>query len=476
VEREARQKAKTNQQIRDSLLAFVRRSFPDYLAGWVHEEVCEALEAFSRACAAGESPRLMINLPFRHGKSFLSSERFPAWHLGRHPDHEIILASYAQDLSNTFSRRVKDLVQEDWYKEAFPTFSLKGDSKAVNHWQTDQGGGLKAVGIKGGSTGHGAHVLILDDIYKDVEQADSPTYRDKVDELYKTSLYSRLAPGGGVLILNTRWHDDDLNGRIIDKEGHRWRVVAYPATAVEDEPHRKKGDPLHPERYDAEAIADLHVQLGPKRASALLQQDPIPDGGGIFQKAWAVYWHPSDGVAKHKLDPQHLMGGRKVLSIDCNFKKTTSGSHVAVLLLWSKGPNLYLLDGWWERVGFVDTLAKCRQMTGRWHPVRRTFIEDKANGSAVIDVLEEELPGLIAVNPRGGKEARAHAVSGYVKAGNLILPHPSLGYRWAADFERLLFRFPASKPDDPIDALTQAMSHELGGKGASWLHRLLNHT
>lgn len=186
---------------RRNLLYFTKRTHPNYQAGWVHEDICRRLEKFSRDVAEKKGPRLMLLVPPRHGKSEIASIRFPAWHLGHHPDHEIINCGYNTDLPMKFSRRVRELLRDKGYHAMFSDTKLDPDSQSVEAWNTLAGGGFTAAGVGGGITGKGAHILIIDDPIKNMEEADSPVTRETLWDWYWSTAYTRLAPGGGVLVI-----------------------------------------------------------------------------------------------------------------------------------------------------------------------------------------------------------------------------------------------------------------------------------
>jgi len=291
---------------RRSLLYFTKQFHRNYIDGWVHRDICRRLEKFVRDVAAGKSPRLMLFMPPRHGKSELASKSLPAWALGHHPHFEIIASSYAVSLPLGFSRKVRGLLRDAEYQQIFPNARVDNDNQSAEGWMTTKEGGYVPAGVGGGITGKGAHMLLIDDPVKDDEEADSATQRDKVWDWYGSTAKTRLAPGGGVLVIQTRWHDDDLAGRMLlqmkeqiaeanelmsdakdrlaraDSVEERkeieqeiaqleqewedidhWEVVSYPAIAEQDEyltpdgkitgfeePKakllRKKGEALHP--------------------------------------------------------------------------------------------------------------------------------------------------------------------------------------------------------------------------------------
>lgn len=277
------------------LLPFVQRFNDEYQAGWVHKDICRRLEDFSLAVAERRSPRLMLMMPPRTGKSLLASQMFPAWHLGHYPDHEFITTSYSADLAVGFSRKVREIMRAKAYQALYPEIRLSKDSQRADHWQiAEKSGGLVAAGVGGSITGRGAHILVIDDPFRNRDDADSETVRTTVKNWYTSTAYTRLAPGGGVLCIATRWHDDDLLGwleYLSEKgEGDRWEIIRYPAIAEEDEPYRKKGEALHPERFDLEALERIKRAVGPRDWSALYQQKPVPDSGSFFTRdMFAMY-------------------------------------------------------------------------------------------------------------------------------------------------------------------------------------------
>lgn len=311
---------------RRRFMPFVKRMNPKYLDGWVHQDIAERLERFSEAVARGESPRLMLLVPPRHGKSELASKNFPPWHLGRYPDHEFISCSYNVSLAMGFSRKVQQIMDDSAYQSVFET-RLDPNNRSAESWGlAGYPGGLVAAGIGGPITGKGAHILAIDDPIKNAEEADSPDARAKIWEWYLSTAYSRLAPGGGVLIIQTWWHDDDLAGKLqqvmaeemkeamaegrpVDPDVDMFEIVKYPAIATEDEyldedtkeivynecPARgrllrRRGEALHAARYDLAKLNRIRRQNRKSDGSdgrwwsALYQQNPVPEDGDYFTK------------------------------------------------------------------------------------------------------------------------------------------------------------------------------------------------
>jgi len=259
---EARKELAERELARKSLLKFIKRFNPTYLAGWIHVDICNRLEQFLKDIENGLSPRLMLFVPPRHGKSLISSQNFPAWALGQHPDWEIIAASYGSSLPLKFSRHVRGLLRDPMYQGIFPDIKLDKDNEAAEGWMTTAGGGYLPAGVAGGITGKGAHILVIDDPIKDAEEADSETQREKVWDWYGSTAYSRLAPNSGVLIIQTRWHDDDLSGRLIAQMQERVRSIEEIDRELHEQLEAERGE-LSVEEYvyKEDAIQDKVVSL-----------------------------------------------------------------------------------------------------------------------------------------------------------------------------------------------------------------------
>lgn len=431
---------------RRSLVRFVSDSQRGYMAGWVHRDICSHLEAFSAAVAEGRSPRLMLSMPPQHGKSFIASERWPVWHLGKHPEHRIGVASYAQDLSTAFSVRARDLAAE-YGVATFPaTLEMKPGRKTMESWETTAGGGYKAVGVGSALTGHGVHILIVDDPHKDMQDAMSETARERVKEWYRSTAYTRLRPGGGILIIQTRWHEDDLSGWLLaeaqaSSSADQWQVIRYPAIAEVDEAHRKAGEALHPERYTLDHYRPL--MRFKSTWEALYQQRPTVAAGNLFRWEWARFYD----LAPARFD-------EVVQSWDCAFKDADDSDYVVGQVWGRRGGEFYLLDQVRGHLGMPATVEAILAMRAKWTKARAILVEDKANGPAVMQALRGKVPGLIAVNPEGGKVARAHAVAPFFEAGNVYLPRAA---SWLNDYMHELTSFPRLKHDDQVDATTQAL-------------------
>jgi len=234
--------------------------------------------------------RLIIAMPPRHGKTLTVSKLFTAWYLGRNPAHRVMAVSYGQGLANKNSRFARNLIRSQAYRGIFPYTTLAQGSRSVQSWDiedTSGEGGMEALGIGGGAAGKGAHILVMDDLVKNRKQAESITYRNNTWDAIHDDLLTRLAPGGAVILMATRWHQDDPTGRFLKQEADKWTILNLPALAIEhDALGRAVDEALWPERFDEANLLEKKRSLGPYGWTSLYQQDPKPSEGGILKKAW----------------------------------------------------------------------------------------------------------------------------------------------------------------------------------------------
>lgn len=432
----------------------------NYRMNWHHRLLCDYLDKL----ACKEIRRLMVFMPPRHGKSELVSRKFPAYLLGRNPDTSIISCSYSADLASRMNRDVQRLIDSEQYLELFPGTQLSNQhtrrfyetryTRNNNMFEVvDKKGTYRSSGVGGGITGMGGEYIIIDDPVKNREDADSATMREKVYDWYTSTLYTRLEKDGCILLTLTRWHEDDLAGKLLKaaQEGaDQWTILELPAVCeYPPKPYdvRQEGEALWKWKYDEEALEKMKVTVGSRDWAALYQQHPTPGEGGTFKREWWNYY---------KVLPDGLYDF--VQSWDCTFKDAQSSDYVVGQVWARKGSSRYLLDQVRGRMSFTETLRAIRSLSAKWPQAIRKLVEDKANGTAVIDVLRKEIPGLIPVEPEGGKIVRANAVTAVAEAGNIYLPDPSIA-PWVHDFVEEHAVFPNGANDDQVDAQTQANTY-----------------
>ncbi len=393
-------------------------------------------------------------MPPRNGKSMSVSETFPSWFIMKNPHRRVIEVSYGEDLAQRFGRLNKEKIREFGKK----IFNIELDS--CNHSNTNWSiaefrGGMISRGVGGGITGEGADLLLIDDPIKNREQADSITYREKLWAEWQDTLLTRLHPGGAIIIILTRWHEDDLAGRILKENGDDWTVLKLPAIAEEDDLiGRNPGEALWAEHgFDVEYLAKKKIEVGSRTFASLYQQRPAPAEGNMFKRDWWQFY---------KLAPLNF--DYILQSWDCTFKDTKNSDFVVGQVWGKKGAEFYLLDQIRAKMNVSATMTAIKTMTAKWSKAYEKLVEDKANGPAVITLLTKEISGLIAVNPEGGKEVRAQAITPFAEAGNIYLPDPSIA-PWIHDYIEEFASFPNGTNDDQVDATTQAITrlHNKGG-------------
>lgn len=464
--------AEERQEARSGLLAFTQWTKPNYEVNWHHKELCGLLDKFAR----GEIRFLMVFLPPRTGKSELVSRRLPAFIQGLNPDAEILSASYNASLASEMTSDVQKIMDSDEYRELFPkTVIPQAGKKKQGYIRSSKGhdvihrrGKYRSGGIDGSFTGKGANFLIIDDPFKNRKEADSPTRRETVWNAYKSSLRTRLEKGGSVLITLTRWHEDDLAGRIEmemknDPDFEKFVTFSFPMIKEDDSnplDPRELGEPLWPEKYDLDECKRLKKSVGAREWSALYQQKPTSSGGAIIQRRWTT--------KRYRELPSRI--DEFVLSWDMSFKDS-DGSDYVVGMCWAKaGAEYFAVDLVRDRMGFVATIQALRDMSKKHPKAFVKLVEDKANGSAAIDSLKKEIPGLIAVEPNGSKESRVNAVAPAWEAGNVLLPE---GAPWVADFVEEVVAFPRGAHDDQCDAMSQALLRFMGKASSHFSQKMV---
>ena len=435
---------------RRSLLEYVKAQTPEYDAGWFHATLAAKLQQWVADCIARKAPRLIITAPPRHGKSQLTSRALSAWMLGHHPREELILASYGQDLANDLSRDARAFARSDVHRSTFPEFALSDDREAVQQWLTSAGGGLKAVGVGAAITGRGGHLLI-DDPVKGAAEAASLLYRESQWHWYTSNARTRVPPGGGVLITATRWHIDDLIGRLLRKQAEdpladQWEVIEFPAVAEQDEPHRKAGEALHPSRWPLESLNALRATMSPYAWASLYQQHPVPDGGGRIKAEWLTH--------TYRTIPAEA--SRPVHSWDTAIKAGQLNDFTVGTCGKTHEQRLYLTDVLRRRMEFPELLQTVKSWAMRDNP-RAVLIEDKGSGQQLIQMLQRDRDwrwSIIPVTPKVDKITRMDAVTPWLESGRVWIPDAA---PWLADWLTEMLSFPVAAHDDQIDSLSQML-------------------
>jgi phage terminase large subunit-like protein len=268
-----------------------------YSMQWFHAEIAKQLELGYKRLLNGENVRLMIFMPPRHGKSDTATQKFPSWVLGKKPDWPIMVSSYSDELATDFGMLTRNIMQSDEYRVMYDT-RLRSDAKAKGKWITDAGGGYTAVGVGGALTGRGFKIGIIDDPFKNREEADSPVTRESRYNWYRSTFYTRQEGSSMIVFILTRWHEDDLAGRVLRDAAQAkrlgdpyedWQIIQYKALATEDDEHRQVGDPLWPDKFNRVKLLTMKTSMGGYEFSALYQQTPIDEENRKFKQAWFQY-------------------------------------------------------------------------------------------------------------------------------------------------------------------------------------------
>jgi hypothetical protein len=422
------------------LLAFTEFTFKRYQTSAHHVRIAEALQAIERR----DINKLIIEIPPRGGKSELVSKRFPAWYLGRNPHKEIIAASYGSDLARDFGRAARNIVASEEYQSIFPYCRLAADTSAADRWMTMDGGSYVAAGVGTAITGRGAHVGIIDDPVKDRAEAESQIVRDSTWGWYTSTFLTRLTPDGAQVICQTRWHYDDLTGRIKarwDKERVSYEEICIPALV--------NGLSYWPERWTKELLEQRKAEIGARDWQSLYMQQPTPDEGAFYRRDWFRYYDklPKDVAIIAASDHAATMDGGDY---------TVHG--VAAL---DSNDNLYIDDVWRRQCDAQEWLTVMVGLVRSYQPMRwgvevgpiwRTaepWIRDElAKHRAYVDV--RAYPTAHNGGKGEGKSIRSLAFQSRLAAGKVFFRRGAPFLDW---LEPEMLQFPAGVHDDGCDVL-----------------------
>lgn len=428
------------------LISYAAYQWPGYRDAPHHRLIARHLEAVER----GDITRLMITMPPRHGKSMLASEFFPAWYIGRNPDHYVVTATYAQELADDFGRKVKNQIEDAVYQAIFPGVSLADDSKSAKRFHiedqaggyehgTSQRGAFYAVGVGGPLTGRGAHLLLIDDPVKNREDAESEIVRKKTKDWYTSTAYTRLMPGGRIVIIQTRWHEDDLAGWLQAEHDHEgWVILNLPAI---DE----SGKALWPEQYDIPALEKIRRALPPRDWSALYQQTPSPETGDYFKREW--------------IRTVQVLPPRESLNVygASDYAVTSDGGDYTVHIVIGIDPEnrIYLLDMWRGQTASDQWIEAFCDLVRKWKPIgwAEETGQIRSGIGPHLERRQRERKAFVyreAFPTRGDKAVRAQSIRGRMALDGLYV---AAAAPFLAEFIRELMSFPVGVHDDQVDAL-----------------------
>lgn len=463
-----------------SLAEFVRQGWhviepaTPLVWGFHIDAICAHLEAVSR----GQIRNLLINIPPRHMKSLLVSVFWPAWEWTQSPERRFLCSSYSASLSIRDSVKCRRLIESPWYRARWGhLFVLSGDQNVKSRFDNSRSGYRLSTSVGGSVTGEGGDRIICDDP-NNVADVLSDAVRRSTNDWWDMAMSTRVndPKTSAKVIVMQRCHQQDLSGHLLEQGGyeHLCLPAEYEgptrATSIGFvDPRTEPGELLWPEQFGRKEIDGWKVSLGSYGAAGQLQQRPSPIGGGIFKRHWFRYIQPRganlppvqvplpDGTTM-SIPATEVPYGRveQVQSWDCSFKDLSTSDY-AVGQVWGRYGSMFLLgDQVRGRMDCPTTVKAIRELSAKWPGCVAILIEDKANGPAVIQMLSCEIPGIIPVNPSGGKIARAQAISPLVEACNVYLPHPSYA-PWVNDFIEECVQFPNGAHDDQVDAMTQVL-------------------
>lgn len=458
------------------LKAFVELAWPQvfpsspFQDNWHIGLLCEHYEA----CFRGEIPELVVNLPPGGSKSSLTSVMFPCWGWAEKPGNSWIFAAYGQKVHRRDATHSLTLIQSPWYQRRWGDQFKIPTVPQIDLIKNDQGGFRLGTTPGGEVTGWHANFQVIDDPNKpeDMTKVRLEAVKDWLGRTM-ASRWRRPPEINSLICIMQRLHCDDLSQMLLDRGALH---ICLPAefdpgrrtvTTWGSDPRQAIGELLDPTRLPAHLIKSLRKNLGPLNAAAQLDQAPVPEGGAIFKRKHLQFWSTnprciSEGVElngeRYPCVERPAQADQEIASWDCAFKDEETSDYVAGQVWWRVGGWFYLMDQSCGHFDFPMTMQKVLMLAMAWPRAFVKLVEDKANGTGVVQMLTKRVPGLIAVDPKGGKFSRASACTGFFEALDIWLPDPGMsGYEWVHGYITELLSFPRAKKDDQVDATTQAL-------------------
>ncbi len=469
----------------DSFLGFVRLIYPDWKLADFQLELIDALDKLERGTLGVDN--LLITMPPRHAKSTFGTVLFPSYFMAKNPQRFTMSCSYNSQLATDFGRQIRSVVEDKSIPQAFPDFHLSQDSRAADVWRTEENGAYFAVGIGGTTSGRPANLLLVDDPIKAREDAESMTQRNKTWNYYTSALATRLQPESNgtkakQIIILTRWHPDDLAGRLIKTEDWaegRWKHINFPAIKQIKTQNKTRRNhlptdhpkymptkdmntvspakrtitetadaALWPERFPLDDLK-RRERLNPREFASLYQQQPYIEGGNLIKTEW---WqkYPTD------LSPENF--ATLIIAVDTAFKKTeTADFSVAVVAGMDRNGDIYIVDIMRGKYDFPELKHRLIRLNTRWRGrgLRAMYVEDKASGQSLIQELKRESGmAVIPYKVVHDKVARVNAILPIIEGGRVYLPEAA---GWLDTFVEECVTFPNGNHDDQVDAATMCI-------------------
>lgn len=441
----------------ESFLDFVQLMNPAITLAPFQLDLIDKLDRLEKGQLTNEKGqtvrRLMINMPPRHGKSFLATTLFPIYYMGKKPTREIMSVSYNAELAKTFGRSVRDNLRDPVVQQAFPDIALSDESRAVDMWKTTENGVYYGVGMGGTTTGRGANLLLIDDPVKNRTEAESASSRNATWSYYVSALVNRKQPERDgtppiEIIILTRWHPDDIAGRLMETDewkNNEWMHVVYPALTTD-----KSGEQLAlwPERFPVEDLLKLK-KLNEREFTSLFQQSPYVEGGNLIKSTWFHYF------AEREQSYESI-----ILAADTAFKANTRSDYSVIMAAGiTRTGDIHILDIYRDRLEYPQLKRALQTQYLRWRGkgLRGIYIEDKASGQSILQELRMAGLPVLAWGAKGfgnDKVARANSCTPLIEGGRVWL---QAGAKWLEDFMTEVVAFPAVKHDDQVDAMTMAI-------------------
>ena len=453
------ERRKTQKAAHDDLIVFCQRMQDDYKVGRHHRILADQLMAIE----AGEKDRICVNMPPRHGKSQLVSVYYPAWFLGRNPEKKVMMVSHTTDLAVDFGRKVRNILGSAEFKEIFPDVTLATDSKSAGRWSTNHGGEFYATGVGSALAGRGAHLLLVDDPHSEQDILNGNlTVFEKAYEWFTFGARTRLMPGGAVAIVQTRWHQDDLTGRVVrdmvQNGADTYEVVELPAileSEITDADGHETGEiketPLWPEFFDLTALKRIKAGMPAFQWNSQYQQNPTSEEGSIVKREWWQTWRYEKPPACDYI----------ISSLDAAAEKNNRADFTA-LTTWgvftheeTGVPSLILLNSIKERLEFPELKELCLEHWRDWQP-DSFIVEKKSAGVAIYQELRRMGIPLSEYTPHrgsGDKTARLNSVTDIISSGMVYAP----ATRWAEELIEEVAAFPCGSNDDLVDSMVMAL-------------------
>ena len=437
----------------DNFLYFVKNVWPDFICRtdkdpdkWGHHQ--HIAHEFTKI-SKNKKGRLIVNMPPRHTKSEFASIYFPAWMIGKNPKMKIMQVSHNAELSGRFGAKVRNLIDSAEYKQIFGDVRLREDSKAKGRWETNQGGEYFAAGVGGSITGRGADLLIIDDPHTEQDSL-SDSAMERTYDWYLSGPRQRLQPGGSIVLVMTRWAQDDLTGRLIkaqdEPKADKWETISFPAIIGED----KTAKPVWPEYWNLEELEKVKASISVRNWSAQYMQNPTSEEGAILKREWWQPWAGDIPTLKHVIQ-----------SYDTAFSKKQTADYSAITT-WGiftpheSGPDaIMLIDAVKGKYDFPELKMVALDQYKYWQP-ETIIIEAKASGQSLLQELRRMGIPVMDYTPGRGqdKHSRVNACAPIFESSQVYYPRDE---HWAQEVIEECAAFPHGEHDDYVDSTTQAM-------------------